>query len=178
MKKLIIGLMVVGLMGMMAGTAMAATDSANINLLVTPVVATSLIVSPTWYDFGNVAVKTSTGSATAITITNDGSVAITVDKAVWTDGDWDITKSSSVQDGFFLWAMTNASVPSHTAFETALSSFTKTLQGHNTLRDSSAAGVTMNPSGTESLWFRLDMPASVSNTNEQTIHVRLRGTSQ
>ena len=65
MKRLMVVLMAVVLMGLMAGTAYSATDSAMVNLFVTPVVVTSLTVSPTYYVFGNVPIGTSTGSATA-----------------------------------------------------------------------------------------------------------------
>ncbi len=182
MKKLIVGLMVVGLVGMMAGTVMAqSTDSANINLLVTPVVVVQLSVSPTYYDFGDVNVGVSTCSITALTLSNDGTVGLTVDKAVWSDDEWRIDYSSTTQDGFGLWAMTNASQPGQADFTTGNFHDFSNVEGNgglNDLTESAGGNESMNPSDTEDLWFRLDMPASVGNTNQQTIQVRLRGTAQ
>ena len=179
MRKMFLGmLMVIGVVGVMAGVALASTSSANINLLVTPITTTSLTVNPTYYNFGNVAVKTSTCSVTALVITNNGSVGITVDKTVWTDDSWDIALSSAVQNGFNLYAMVNASAAGKALFDTGLSTFTKVLQTFNALTNSSAAAVSMVPDATNNLWFRLDMPKSSSTSSQKTIHVRLRGTTQ
>ena len=163
-------------MGMMAGDMMAAsTDSVNINLLVTPVVVTDLSVAPTFYDFGSVDVDISTSSLTALVLSNDGSVGVTIDKSVWADDDWDITAGTSTQDGFNLWAMVASGVPGLVGYETAISSFNESaLAAYNALTEGSGTAVSMNPSDTDNLWFRLDMPVSVANTNQKTIQVRLR----
>ena len=63
MKKLIVGLMVVGILGVMVVTSEAATEAARVDLYVTPVVTTSLTISTTYYNFGDVDVDTSTGDA-------------------------------------------------------------------------------------------------------------------
>lgn len=182
MKKMILVLMVVGLLGVMAGMAQAqSTDSANVNLLVTPVVSVQLSVSPTYYDFGSVAVGISTCSVTALTLSNDGTVGLTVEKAVWADDDWRIDYSSTTQDGFGLWAMTNASQPGQASFTTGNNhDFDNVLgdSGFDELMNSGGTNVSLNPAATGELWFRLDMPASTGNTDEQTIQVRLKGISQ
>ena len=180
MKKLIVGLMVVGMIGMMAGIGYAATDAAYINLLVTPVVTTSLTVSPTYYVFGSVAVGTSTGSATALTLTNNGDIDFSVQKEVTNDDDWVIEISSTAKDGFDLWALVSDNQPDHAAFVTAVSSFGK--DGINQLTnlhdgDDSNNQLAMSKDQTDLLWFRLDMPYAVSQSAEQTITVRLTATS-
>ena len=180
MKKLIVGLMVVGILGMMAGMGEAAvTDDVKINLFITPVVITSLTVSPTYYNFGSVDVDTSTGSVTSLLLTNDGDIDITIEKEMLEDGaNWDITLSSSVEDGFRLWAMVSAGQPSHAAFETGVSSFSKVaLSTLNDLTDTTGTQVEMSKDETKNLWFRLDMPYAVSVTDEQKIKIRLMATS-
>ena len=169
-------LMAIGFIGMMAGSLMAAsTDSVNINLLVTPVVATDLSVSPTFYDFGSVPVNISTSSLTALVLSNDGSVGVSIDKSVWADDSWDITAGTATQDGFNLWAMVASGVPGLVGYEASISSFNESaLAAYNALTEGSGTAVSMNPSDTDNLWFRLDMPASVGNTNQKTIQVRLR----
>ena len=180
MKKLLVVGMVVGLLGLMAGTVMAAsTDSANVNLLVTPVVLTSLTVSPTYYDFGNVDVKASTCSVSALTLTNDGTIGILIDKTLWAQDGWRIDYSSTAQDGFDLWAMVGDNQPGQATFETALSSFNETgLYALNALTEGSGTQVDMDPLDTESIWFRLDMPGTVTETRQQLLHVRLRATAK
>lgn len=182
MKKLIVGLMVVGLIGMVAGSAMAATtDSANINLYVTPIVTVNLSLSTTYYDFGNVSVMTSTCSVTALTLTNSGGVGFHVEKCVWDDDGWRVDYSSTTQDGFGLWAMTGASQPGQSSFTTGNThDFIETTEPpttFNNLTNNTGTPVTMQPSDTEKLWFRLDMPYSVSSQSQQTINVRLRATA-
>lgn len=189
MKKLIVGLMVVGLVGLMAGGAMgASTDTEHIYLLITPSIIVNLTVSPTNYiDLGIVDVGVSTISWQTITLTNAGSVGITVEKAIWDDGtDWDVTLSSTVTDGFDLWSYVGDSRPgSLDAFSTAISSFNETGIGSETymtsLTYSDGNQVDMQPVGptsTENIWFRLDMPANVTNSNQQTIQVRLKASAK
>ncbi len=182
MKKLIVVLMVVGLVGMVVGTAKAATDSANINLLITPVVTVDLSVSPTYYDFGSVDVQVSTCSILALTLSNDGTVGVTLDKTVWNDGgDWDITVSSTVQDGFDLWAMTQNAQPGQGDYTDNNDRFVKTEGngGYNVLynRDE-ASQEDLDSEETKNLWFRLDMPKYTTNVNEKTINVRIRATNK
>ena len=180
MKKLIVGLMVVGMLGVMAGMGEAAvTDDVKINLFITPVVITSLTVSPTYYYFGSVNVDSSTGSITALVLTNDGDIDVTIEKEMLADGDdWDITLSSSVENGFRLWAMVSDNQPDHTAFETGVSSFSKAnLSTLNDLTDTTGTLVTMSKDETNNMWFRLDMPYAVSVTDEQKIMIRLMATS-
>ncbi len=179
MKKLILGLMVVGLVGVMVGTGEAATDPAKIDLYVTPIVATSLTVNPTYYNFGSVAVGVSTGSTSALTITNNGSIDVTIEKEVNADDDWDITLSSTTKDGFILWAMVSDNQPNHAAFVTGESSFSIAgLNQLNDLTDTTATQVSMSKDETNNLWFRLDMPDSSSTGTEKKLQIRLKATSQ
>ena len=182
MKKLIIGLMAVGLVGMMGLPVMAATsDTADIYLLVTPITNVDLTITTTnYYDFGSVDLEVSTYSATGITLKNSGNVGITVEKAVWDDGEWDITLSSTVNDGFDLWAMANATIPGGLGdFETAKSSFSKSGAGAyaymNDLTDSGGVAVEMDAEATENIWFRLDMPKYTTTNDQKTIQVRILG---
>ena len=182
MKRLVVGLVVVGLVGMMGGTAMAqSTDSANVNLFVTPVVSVVLNVSPTYYMFGNVAVQVSTCSITPLVLSNDGTVGVLLEKAVWADDDWNITLSSSTHDGFDMWAMTQVAQPGQATFTDSNDKFVKTLgdSGYNDLynRDD-VQPEDLDSEETENLWFRLDMPKYTTNTNEKKIQVRIKATSK
>ena len=182
MKKLILVMMVVGLAGMLAGTVRgASTDSADINLLVTPVITVTLNVSPTYYDFGNVDVQITTCSITALTLSNDGTVGILLEKAVWNDDDWDIEKSSTVQDGFDMWAMTKETQPGQSEYTDPNDKFVKLLldAGYNELYNrTDGQQEDLDSEETKDLWFRLDMPKYVTNTDQKTIQVRIKATSK
>jgi hypothetical protein len=170
--------MVVGVVGMLAGTGEAAsTDDVKINLFITPIVTTSLTVSPTYYDFESVDLKTSTGSTSALMLTNDGNVDFTVEKTVIAAGVWDVELSSTSKDGFILWAMVSDGQPNHAAFVTGESSFSNVGLGDlNDLTDSTKAQVSMSTDETKNLWFRLDMPYEVSTVVEQKLQIRLMAT--
>ena len=182
MKKMILVLMVVGLVGMMAGMAQAqSTDSASVNLLVTPVVSVQLSVSPTYYVYGNVAVQVSTCTTAALVLSNDGTVGVLLEKAIWADDDWDITLSSTVQDGFDIWAMTQVLQPGQGTFTDNNDKFTKDLgdANYNTLYNRDG-GVQedLDCEETQNMWVRLDMPKYTTNTNEKTIQVRIKATNK
>ena len=179
MKKLLVVLMAVGILGLMAGTGYGATDPTRVDLYITPIVITSLTIDTTYYNFGNVNVRTSTGSTSALVITNNGDIDITLEKEMFADGaNWDVTTSSSVEDGFRLWAMVSDNQPDHTAFQTGLSSFSKAaLNTLNDLTETDGAQVEMSRDETNNLWFRLDMPYSVSVSDEQLIQIRIKATS-
>ena len=178
MKKLLLGLMVVGFVGLMAGAGEAATDTNDIDLYVTPVVETSLTVSPTYYDFGDVDVGVSTGSVSALVLTNDGDIEITIKKEITSDDGWYITRSSSAEDGFDLWAMVSVDQPNHAAFENTFASFSKTGLGvENILPDTSGTQISMSKGETNNMWFRMDMPYAVTESREQKIEIQLTATS-
>ena len=178
MKKMILVmlLVVLGLVGM-TGLAMAAvtTDSADIMLLVTPVITVDLNVTPTYYNFGFVGVNVTTCSVSALTLINVGTVGITIDKSVWAQDGWRIQYSSSTQDGFDLWAMVDPNQQGQGQYVTSASSFSETVwHAYNALTNVDKSRVDMSPTNTRNLWFRLDMPEYVTETRQQKIQVRLR----
>ena len=185
MKKLIILAMVVGMMGMAAGKVMAqaSTDTGYINLLITPVYTVDLDISPTFYNFGLVSVQQSTCSVSALLLTNIGTVGFMLDKAVWDDDEWDITISTTVQNGFDLWALTDTGEPGQAGFNIEADyKFLKTGLGDatytNLVNKTSTSQEDMDPEASRNLWFRLDMPKYVENVNLQTINVRLKATNK
>jgi len=194
MRKMILGMMVViGLLGMMAGTGMCtSTDTAHILLLVTPNAIVDLSISTGTIVLGVVDVGKSTVTWQSVVMTNIGSTGFTLEKTVMTDGDlWDITAAPAIENGFNLFAMATSTSatnpflmrPSITDFETAASSFNKAgvgLSYLNALTYIDKTKVNMAPTGSTSkknIWFRLDMPTKVSNTNQQSINVRLKAST-
>jgi len=171
------------ILGMVAGVNAASSDSANINLLISPIVMVDLSVSTNTYNFGLIELAKSTGSLTAITLTNTGNVGFKVSKVIWTDGDgadWDITKSSTETNGFDLWAMVNVGKPSLNDFVSASAKFNESGLGAaylNALNDNLGAQVDMSPEQTKDLWFRIDMPKQVTKEAQQIINVRLKATA-
>ena len=168
------------LMGLVGVSKSWATNPTDATITVTPTATVSLAVSPTTYAFGPLAVNTSSTSASAITLTNDGQVGETVAKKILTQSTpagWTAAASASV-DQYVLYVATATARPGSFASATKYGA-----QGNSTaLTDDNGTDIgTMNTSGatsTASLWFKLDMPSSVTATTARTITVEFTGTGQ
>jgi len=171
---LVVGL---GLIGSLVGYGYAA-DTADVTLTVTPIVVAALTISPTTYAYGNLDLAISSVSASGLTITNSGGVGIKLEKKVSNDGaDWTLVDTTGETDKFVLWAMTNASTPIEGNF-TGGHKFATPENTANSLTDLGGTQTALSPNGTAKLWFRLDMPSSVSSGNSQTITVTVRAIAQ
>jgi len=162
----------------------AAPVTEEIETRVVPVVTTSLISAPTYYNFGNLEVATSSNSATALELTNDGTVGVKVEKTIWDDDGWDITKSTDEIDGFNLWSIaksTELARPNISDFETSKThNFSKDGVGsayYNNLTDDTGAQIDLDPDEKANLWLRIDLPAKVTTGSQQRIKVKLKAIS-
>ena len=162
---------------------LAIARNQSINIFVTPVVTVSLSADVTSYDYSNTEVATSSVTATEVVLTNDGNVGITIEKSVWNDDSWDVTMSSTVIDGFDIWAMTKATETARPALGDFTSgnqhNFIETdLQEFNNLTDDSGNQADLDPNAKSDLWFRIDMPKKVSSSSQKVIHIRLKATGK
>ena len=178
MKK---GMMIaVVVMVMAVGAAYAGTVTVDVYIHVTPIVTEALTATPTYYNFGSLAVQTSSNSVTALTLENTGQIGITLEKSVQDDGAWDITLASTALNGFDLWVATSAvsARPALTGYTEATDRI-DTYQTYSNLTGvSNTTQARLDPSATTGLWFRIDMPENVSTSDQQTITVRLRATGE
>jgi hypothetical protein len=157
----------------------ASTQDAVIT--VTPVADVSISLSAGSYAFGAVDVNTSTNSATPITLTNTGEVSVTVEKQIASQSNpagW-VADTAVGRDHYVLYAATAAA-------RLGLSGFTAATrfgaEGVNTsLTGTTGAQPLLPPTGagqSVDLWFRLDMPNSLSSLQSRSITVRFTATAQ
>jgi len=166
---------------LMAAPHLQAADIEDATITVTPMATVSLDLSATTYAFGAIDVNTSTNSATALTLTNNGQVSVTVDKHIETQSDpggW-TAGASAAADTYVLYVATSTSRPSLSDFSGA------TLFGAQNnvtpLTGSSGTQPVLPPSGdgqSVDLWFRLDMPTTVSTLTSRTVTIRFTATAQ
>lgn len=156
----------------------------DIETRVVPIVTTSLVSAPTYYNFGNLEVGTSSNSATALELTNDGTIGIKIEKVVWNDDGWNITLSTNQVDGFNLWAQaksTEAARPNISDFtEADTHNFSKDGTGssyYNNLTDDTGTQIDLDPEEKANLWLRIDLPAKVTTGSQQRIKVKLKAIS-
>jgi hypothetical protein len=167
--------------GVLRTNAWAYTPATDATITVTPIVDVSLSISPTTYAFGALAVNSSSVTATALTLSNNGTVDATVDKRVAVDPvDWTADTSTTTANHFVLYVATSTTRPSVTDFSNANHRFgpvanVTPLRG---LGGSSPVITTGGALPSVNLWFRLDMPTAVTTSAPQTITVRFTGTGQ
>ena len=167
----------VALLVLVSGKARA-VDYFDGTITVTPVCSVSLNLSPDTYAFGNLDVNSSSNSATALNLSNTGNVNVSVAKVIQTNpANWTAVASTGTVDQYTLYCATAASRIALTEFGTG----TKFGAQANSSALTAANGVSspaIAVAGNVDLWFRLDMPTSVSLQAAQTITVRFTATAQ
>jgi len=179
-QKLLITLFMIGAGG---GAAWATNTPADATITVTPIANVSLSISATSYSFGPVSVNSSTNSATALTLTNNGQVDVAVTKAItnqsnpvgWTAG------TAAAMDTYALYVATATARPNITDYSVGNHLF-GALSNSTALKGlGGGSPILNNPAGATpsvSLWFRLDMPTTVSSQISRAITVEFTGTAQ
>jgi hypothetical protein len=184
MKRIAKWMLGIGL-GMGVSSAQAANPIDG-TITVTPVATVSLLLSPTTYAFGPLSVNTSSVAATAVTLSNNGSVDVLVDKNIQTESNpagWTaatIASPAVALNKYALYVATAAARPAAGDFTDALHLFNGT--GGNDLKGLGGGDPTITPSGgslpSVELWFKLNMPSAVSAQTAREITVRFTGTAQ
>ena len=184
-KVLGLTLLGVGLFGLAGTRVWAATNTpAFATITVTPAADVSLdIVGTTTYAYGQLdvsAVSVSSVSASKITLRNNGQVNVKVDKRITAQGTWTAGAAGGA-DTFALYTSTSVARPSIADFVIDTHPLFGALNADTQLTGVLGTQPTLTPSGgtqTVDLWFRLDMPTSVTTQTAQEITMRFTGTAQ
>ena len=161
------------------GTGRAwAADYIDGTITVTPVAGVSLDLSPSSYAFGSLDVNTSSNSATALTLSNTGNVNVTASKVIQADpADWTAAVSTGTIDQYTLYCATGAARVELAEFGAGTKFGAVGNSSALTGYDGVSAPV-IPVAGSADLWFRLDMPVTVSQQTPQTITVRFTAAAQ
>ena len=181
-----LALLGIGLLGLGSTRAWAATNMAVFaSITVTPAADVSLdIVGATTYAYGSLdvsAVSVSSVTATPITLRNNGQVDVKVTKRISGQGTWSAGAAPGVNT-YALYASTSAARPAIADFVLDTHPLFGLLNADTQLTGvagiqpvvTTAAGALQ----TVDLWFRLDMPTSVTDQTAQEITMRFTGTAQ
>ena len=160
----------------------AANTPADGTITVTPLANVSLALAPTTYAYGQLAVNISSVSATALTLSNNGDVDVTVDKRIQSDGaNWIGDTSNATPNHYVLYVATSVARPVVGDFTAADHRFGAVSNVSN-LKGSGGGSPLFTTSGgatpSADLWFRLDTPQTITTAAAQTITVRFTGTAQ
>jgi hypothetical protein len=164
-----------------APARLLAAGTEDLTITVTPVAEVSLDLSATTYAFGPIDVNTSTHTATPLTLTNHGGVTVTVDKQIQAQSDpsgW-VAATTPGADQYVLYVATAAARPALGDFSAATQFGAQGVV--SPLTGTTGVQPTLPPTGagqSVDLWFRLDMPSTVSTLTPRTITVRFTATAQ
>jgi hypothetical protein len=177
LQRLSLGL-VVGTLGLVtfAKPAHAAT-SQNLDITVSISATKSLSAGTTFYDFGALAVNSSSVSATAIAVTNDSGALIETytlqgANASSTGGGtaWTLAAAPG-SDQYALAAQFSTARPTDADgswgsddLTTSAIAASSTVLGNGTAGES---GASVAPAAARNLWFRMKTPTSVSDTTQR-----------
>ena len=175
----VLGMLVI-LMGLGAVGVWAAT-SQDATITVTPITTVAMTIAPTTYAYGNLALNTSSVTASALVIQDTGTVNIAIKDQVTGTGGWSTTGTSVSTDTFVLYVATAAVMPSSSTFTTSPDQRMISSGQRNLLGLGGGSPVLDTSGGATSqinLWFRLDMPTAVSSGVGQTLKVTFTGVAQ
>jgi hypothetical protein len=175
-----------------ASQAMAAnSDTEDATITVTPVANVSMSLSPSTYDFGNIGVNTSTTSAIPMVLTNTGDVNIGVTAEIQGDdsgSNWVADTSTTTPNHYVLYVATSSFAPAATGLEFGTNNRIGKATGNTgtpiALRGlgGNSASPSLTPAGggfqAVSLYYRLDMPVTVTAATQRTTLVHFIGTAQ
>jgi hypothetical protein len=122
--------------------------------------------------FGTVVSGSSSVSGSASTVTNDGNVTETYSLSLTNPSGWTAVQASPGAEQYALCAQFNSAAPTGLSFtygNHALSTTSAAASGTKFAGDQT--GLSVATSGTRSLWFRFDAPASTAVATQQNISV-------
>ena len=157
-------------MTLAAGWA-AADNPVDGTITVTPIPTLSITVGGA-IALGSVDVAQSTYPASGQLLTNLSVVGVSVKSKIGAASGWTASASAGL-DTYALRNLAATTVPSHVAIdaETPLSGADAALTGAQTM------GATGQGSAITSIWYRLDMPTSVSSAAAKTIKITYTATA-
>ena len=182
MKRLWLGVM--ALAALAFSSSAQAASSVSLDITVTIAASKSLSVSATTYAFGSVGINTSTESTTAITVTNNSGAlvetyAITGANAPSQDSGTTWTLSTSPgTDIYTLAAQFSTAQPTNADGNWGSDDLnnatpvvcTAAALGNGTAGES---GLSVLPSATRSLWFRMKTPTAISDAGAHKATITL-----
>lgn len=176
MKKLLVGLLVMGSLGVFLGTTQAAT-TADLQITVTPNGTKSLTLSTGTLAMGALSLASVDNISSSVTVTNNGTLPETLGLRIKTaDGVWS-SGAAAGPNVYNLRALFNSSAPGAGSF---LANDDVVTQGSPDLATGVGGvfsgdqdGSVFNPSTTRGLWFKLDMPTTSTVATQRSFTVEV-----
>ncbi len=152
-------------------SAVYAANPATIDVTVTVQNISISTTGPIAY--GVVATSSTTVSASASTVTNDGNVTETYDIKLTDPAGWTAVSGAPGSETYRLSAQFNSSQPTAVSFAADHDLTTTDQTSSATIFAGDETGLSVAAAATRSLWFKFEAPTSTTVTTQQTITVTL-----
>jgi hypothetical protein len=177
MKRLIV---IVGVMLMVAGMVSVARagSSDTMTLTVSVTAALDVTIHATDYDFGSVALNSTTISTTSTAVKNSSTNAVETYQLKVSAGvsGWTIADSTGTKDNVRIQAIWNTAQPGSVPDDTAhnLDINGKTCDGTtNFVGNETHKGKSVDPGDEEKLWFKLWTPSSTTTEGQKKFYLTI-----
>ena len=176
MKRLIvIGAIMLMVAGMVSVARAGSSDTMTLTVSVTA--ALDVTIHATDYDFGSVALNSTTISTTSTAVKNSSSNAVETYQLKVSAGvsGWTIADSTGTKDYVRIQAIWNTAQPGSVADDTAhnLDIGGKTCDGANFVGDESHNGDSVDATIQELLWFKLWTPEQSTSEGEKKFYLTI-----
>lgn len=152
-------------------SAVYAANPATIDVTVT---IQNLSISTTGpIAYGTVTTSSTTVSASASTVTNDGNVTETYDVKLTDPAGWTAVSGAPGSETYRLSAQFNVAQPTAVSFGADHDLTTTDQTSSATIFAGDQTGLSVAASATRNLWFKFEAPTSTTVTTQQTITVTL-----
>jgi len=176
MKRLIvIGAIMLMVVGMVSVARAGQTDT--MSLTVTVSAPLDVTIYATDYNFGSVALNSTTISTTSTAVRNTSATAVeTYNLKVSADGTgWTIADATGTKDNVRIQAIWNTTQPADITDSTSynLDTAGKTCNGTLFAGDETHDGKSVDPGDEEKLWFKLWTPSSSETEGEKKLYLTI-----
>jgi len=176
MKRLIvIGAIMLMVAGMVSVARAGSSDT--MSLTVTVVAALDVTIHATDYDFGSVALNSTTISTTSTAVKNSSSNAVETYQLKVSAGvsGWTIADSTGTKDNVRIQAIWNTAQPGSVADDTAhnLDATGKTCDSTNFAGTENHDGKSVDAGDEEKLWFKLWTPSSTTTEGQKKFYLTI-----
>jgi len=176
MKRLIvIGAIMLMVVGMVSVVRAGSSDTMTLTVSVTA--ALDVTIHATDYDFGSVALNSTTISTTSTAVKNSSSNAVETYQLKVSAGvsGWTIADSTGTKDNVRIQAIWNTAQPASITDSTSynLDGAGKTCNGTNFAGDATHDGKSVDPGDEEKLWFKLWTPSSTTTEGQKKFYLTI-----
>jgi len=178
--KILVLMVVVLFVGVGVAFAAGETDTADVDIYVTPGnITASLTALTTYYSFGTVDLSASSVSVSGIVLQNGSAATVDVDKSITgVSANTTLAYPADEKDEFSLWCVGGTPTQPDGSVFGASHQFTDTEGAYNDLTDTSGTAISSLGVGLgTTTWYKITMPPSVTDSTQRKFDLTFQATT-